>query len=124
MENNETFELKQLLSLYEFYISSYIKGLAFYITITGALIKFSLEAEVISNRIIFSIAGLTVNLISLCIIMFAFFHRKDMQSSFQKLSSQTGTSLVKTSPFNMLIYASLGLWLLTTIGWIHIIGDV
>ena len=60
MDEAAKLELGHQVDLYQFYIGSYIKGLAFYIAVTGALLKFALDE--MQYRRVFTSAGLLVSM--------------------------------------------------------------
>lgn len=51
MDEPSKFELVQRVRLYQFYIDCYIKGIAFFLAITAALLKFAMDDK--SNRTVF-----------------------------------------------------------------------
>jgi len=67
-------ELDHQISLYQFYIGCYIKGLISYMVVDGALLKFALDER--NFRYIFSIAALLVSITALFIINYSLFHLK------------------------------------------------
>jgi len=120
MNERAKFELEQRVDLYQFYLSSYMKGLAFFLAITGVLLKFAVDNR--EYRSIFSWAGILCSLAALIPIIFARNQERGFSSNFQRLAESTGTVPINTMPFRMLINVVLAFWIVVVLGWLYIFG--
>jgi hypothetical protein len=120
MNESAKFELEKRISLYQFYLDLYTKGIAFFLTITGALRKFAFDSQ--SNRNIFVGSGLLATIVFLIPLAFGLFHARTMQKDFNRLGDATGTVPFSVSPLQMLVSCVAVFWILVFGGWVYIIA--
>ena len=111
--------LAQRVGLYQFFVTSYMQGIAFFLTITGVLLKFALERET-NHRAVFVIAGLAFLLAACFPLLGARRYERDMAKRFQRLAAQTSTEPVDTTPLRNLIYATWVFWVIIAVGWAYV----
>ena len=118
MRDAARFELEKRVDLYQFYLGAYLKGIAFYLAITGALLKFAIDNDTYRN--IFGYAGILVSLAVLVPLLFSMRHEKSFKNEFARLATATRTQAIETSPFLMLIRVVVAIWAVVFAGWLYI----
>jgi hypothetical protein len=118
MDESAKFELEQKVDLYKFYLSSYLKGIAFFLAIIGALLKFSVDS--VAYRGVFSAAGVICCAIVLVPILYGISHERKFRRDFVRLAELTNTKPVSTSPFRMLIVTTASFWVIVSAGWLYV----
>jgi hypothetical protein len=103
-------ELEQRVKLYEFYVGAYIKGIAFYLAITGVLLKFAMDCD--RYRGVFSAVGLLCSFAILIPLWFAIRHERELQRRFLELAALTATKPISTSPLLVLSCATACFWVI------------
>lgn len=111
-------ELEQQVALYQFYLSAYLKGIAFYLAISGALGKFAADSESYRSELVW--LGVLSSLAALIPLTYGFVHERYFRASFVRLADATATTPISTGPFRMLIAATTTLWAIVTFGWLFI----
>lgn len=119
IDESAKIELEHRVALYQFHLGSYIKGVAFFLAITGALLKFGLDSEL--YRAVFSWAGLMCNFAILIPLIFSFVHERHIARDFDRLAIATKTATISTNPLRMLAIATTVFWLILSAGWIYVI---
>lgn len=120
MDESAKFELELRFKLYELYVNSFIKGIALFLAINGALLKFALDS--VRYRSVFSLAAIFSFLVIVIPGVFALFHERVLSRDFARLASATNTSPISTVPLRMLAIATWIFWLCFFLGWIYIYG--
>jgi len=112
-------ELEHRVNLYQFYIGTYTKGIAFFLAITGALLKFALDSE--QYRSVFSWAGLLCNAAILIPLIFGIAHERKIAAAFKRLAESTGTTRISTGPLRILAIATVVFWSILCVGWVYVL---
>ena len=118
MAESARVELELRVRLYEFYVGSYIKGIAFYLGITGILLKFAVDSE--NYRSTFCAAGILCAVAVLVPLVFGSVHERAMRVRFRELAKATDTEAISTSPLRMLVFATVVFWVIIAGGWVYI----
>ena len=119
MNESAKLELEQRVRLYEFHVGAYIKGIAFYLAITGVLLKFAVDT--VQYRTVFAAAGLLCSFAILIPLMFGLRHERVMRRRFVELAEATGTNPISTSPLLMLSVATASFWMIVSAGWVYVL---
>jgi hypothetical protein len=119
MDESDKFELEQRLRLYQFYIDCYIKGIAFFLAITAALLKFAVDAK--SYRTVFAVAAIMCTVAVLIPLVFGLIDERKIARDFRRLAETTQTKPISTAPLLMLSIATAYFWLIVFGGWIYIL---
>jgi len=119
MDNNTKFQIEQDTDLYKFYITSYLKAIAFYIAINGVLLKFAVDST--QYRSVFCLAALLYSLVLGPVIVFGMFQNRSFRSRFKKYSASSGIESVSTAPGYLFGTISSFFWIATVVGWIYIL---
>ena len=119
MDDASKTELDHQVTLYQFYLGTYTKGIALFLAITGALLKFALDSK--EYRQVFGMAGLASAIAILIIIGYAVFWERITAKEFKRLAEATGTTPISTAPFRALAVAVAAFWVLVFVGWIYIL---
>jgi dihydrodipicolinate synthase/N-acetylneuraminate lyase len=118
MDEAAKLELEHRAKLYQFYVDCYIKGIAFFLGITAALLKFAIDSA--DHRATFSVAGILCSLVVLIPLRYAFAHQKTMAADFQRLAKATQTKPISVEPLHMLVRATTGFWIIIALAWVYI----
>jgi hypothetical protein len=118
MKESDKIELEHRVNLYQFYIDQYTKGIAFFLAITGALLKFAIDSK--NYRTIFSAIGILCSLAVLIPLLFGFNHESSMSKDFGRLAQNTGTKKISTTPLKMLAIATAIFWIIVFLGWLYL----
>jgi hypothetical protein len=119
MDEAARIELDHRVSLYQFYVATYTKGIALFLAVVGALLKFALDSK--DHRAIFATAGLACTLAILIIIAYSLSYERDIAKDFARLGAATGTAPITSAPFRALSAAVLAFWILVLVGWVYIL---
>ena len=119
MDESAKLELEHRVRLYQFYLDCYIKGIAFFLGITAALLKFAVESSL--SRATFSLAGVLCSLVILIPLVFAYTHEKALSAEFLRLAEATRTRPISTSPLRMLTRATTLFWVIIAGGWCYLL---
>jgi hypothetical protein len=119
MEETAKTELENQVTLYQFYVSTYTKGIALYLAITGALLKFAIDSK--EYRQVFGAAGLLSAIAILIVLGFGIAWERITAKEFRRLAVTTGTTCISTAPFRALTVAVAAFWVLVFIGWFYIL---
>jgi hypothetical protein len=109
-------ELDHRITLYQFHVGSYIRGIAFFLAINAVLFKFALDDKV--QRTLYSIIALLCCLAVLVPLVFGALHIRVMNDDFKRLAEATGTKAILVSPFTMLTIATAAFWLIIFGSWV------
>lgn len=118
MNENAKIELAHRVGLYQFYISQYTRGIAFFLAITGVLLKFAIDSQ--QYRFIFSLIGVICSLAVLIPLLFGFWHESNIASDFKRLAQKTKTEMISTAPLKMLSIATAVFWSIVFFGWLYV----
>lgn len=119
MEETSKIELENQVTLYQFYVATYTKGLALFLAITGALLKFALDSK--EHRQVFGTAGLLSAIAVLIVLGFGIAWERTTAKEFRRLAMTTGTTCISTSPFRALTVTVAVFWVMVFIGWLYIL---
>ncbi|MDZ4287355.1 MAG: hypothetical protein U0984_05325 [Prosthecobacter sp.] len=119
MDESSKFELEQRVRLYQFYVDCYIKGIAFFLAITAALLKFAMDSK--PYRTVFAVAAIICTLSILIPLIFGMVDERKMARDFRRLAEATKTTPTSTAPLRMLAIATAYFWLIVFGGWIYIL---
>jgi hypothetical protein len=119
MSSPAEIELGHKVDLYQFYISAYTKGIAFFLAITGALLKFAVDSD--DYRQLFSLAGLACNAAVLIPLIFGAFHERRMAAHHRRLAKATGTTFISTAALKMLVWATAVFWAILCLMWVYVL---
>jgi len=112
-------ELEHRVSLYQFYIGSYTKGIAFFLAITGALLKFAVDST--EYRSVFAVVGLLCNAAVLIPLLYGARHERQIARDFTRLAEATHTKSISTGPLRMLVVATATFWVILCVGWLYVL---
>lgn len=110
------------MRLYQFYIDCYIKGIAFFLGITAALLKFALDSDSAGHRTIFALAAITCTVAILIPLVFGIVDESRMAADFRRLAEATKTRPISTVPLRVLSITTGCFWIIVFSGWIYIFG--
>ena len=119
MNEEAKVELEHRVSLYQFYIGTYTKGIAFFLAITGALLKFALDSA--EYRVIFAAAGLICSASILIPLGYGAHHERQIARDFTRLAEGTNTRSISTGPLRMLVVATAIFWAIVCLGWLYVL---
>jgi hypothetical protein len=119
MDESAKLELEHRVRLYQFYIDCYIKGMAFFLGITAALLKFAVDS--IPYRNIFAVAAIGCTLTILIPLIFGMVDERRIARDFKRLAELTKTAPISTAPLLMLSVAVATFWVIILGGWIYVI---
>ena len=119
MDGNVKFQIEHDTDLYKFYITNYLKVIAFYIAINGALLKFAVDSA--QYRSVFCLAALLYSLVLGPVVVFGIFQNRSFQSRFKKYSASSEIDSISTAPGYLLGTIASFFWTATVIGWLYIL---
>lgn len=119
MDDSAKIELENSVSLYQFHVNTYIKGIIVFLAITGALFKFSIESN--EYRKIYAAAGILCGIAILIPLVFSFIHEKKIKEDFKRLAQTTNTNPISTSPLCMLSRVTAFFWVIISGAWWYIL---
>ena len=112
-------DLQNHVTLYQFYVGAYIKGIAFFLAINAVLFKFALDDK--PDRLLFSLVALGAGLAILMPLFFGRSHALGLADLFQKLSRRTETEVIDVSPLKMLVRTTAIFWSLIFVLWLYML---
>lgn len=113
-------ELEHRVALYQFYLNSYIRGIAFFLAINAVLFKFAIDDQL--HRRMFSILALLCGLAILIPLVFSIRHVREMGSDFKRLAEATRTKPIRVAPLTMLSGATTLFWLIIVGAWVYMLS--
>src|SRR5688572_8270838 len=119
MDESAKTELEHHVRLYQFHVDCYIKGIAFFLAITAALLKIAVDSQ--TFRVPFAIGALLCTVAISLPIVFGFTHEKRLVEEFQRLAVATKTRPLSTAPLRMLARTAAFFWFIVAGGWIYIL---
>lgn len=112
-------ELDHQVILYQFYVATYTKGIALFLAITGALLKFALDSA--EHRSIFATAGIVCSVAILIVFFYGLAYRRATQVEFTRLAEAAGTKPISTKPFAALTATAGAFWVVVLAGWVYVL---
>ena len=119
MDESSKFELEQRVRLYQFYIDCYTKGIAFFLSIMTALLKFAVDSKL--YRPVFARAAIISTLAILIPLLFSIAQQRKIAQDFRRLAKATKTTPISAAPLLMLSIVTACFWLIVLGGWIYIL---
>lgn len=111
-------ELDHRVALYQFHVSSYIRGVAFFLVINGVLFKFAIDDA--RNRDLYSMLALLCGAAITIPLIYSFWHIRAMKVEFQRLATLTSTTALSVSPLLMLSVVTTAFWFIIVGAWIYL----
>ncbi len=105
-------------------LSQFLKGVALYVAITGALLKFSLDKNATPElRLALSILGILVSLVGFGSCIFSRRYQTAAANDIRALSAAAGVQDFTSNllPFQYMTWLLLGFLSIATCGWVYLI---
>ncbi len=112
-------ELELQVGLYKFYLDCYLKGIALFLAIAGALLKFAVDSP--HGGRIFAYAGLGSSLSVVVPLLYGVAHARRFARDFARLGALTGSRPISVGPFYMFIAVSALFLSMVIAGWAYLV---